>query len=97
MNGILFGYNKSVYIVHKTLMLLFFENNHITASRIKISTHEMTMNKRFNMTSLRFVLTTIKRCLLTFDQKSSRSYVRRDHFAGRESQGLAVPGKKLLV
>ena len=72
MNDLLFGYNKTVYI-HKTLILLFFENKHITASHIKNSTQEMNLNKIFNMTGLRFVLTAIKRYLLNFDLKSCRS------------------------
>ena len=42
---------KSVYI-YKNLVLLFENNQIITALRIMILTYEMTMNERFNMIGL---------------------------------------------
>ena len=40
---------------------------------------------------------TVKRSLLILDLKPFRSQVKGKHSLGREFQGLAVPGKKLLT
>ena len=41
--------SRKVFIFTKNLVLLFENNQIITASRIMILTYEMTMNKRLNM------------------------------------------------
>ena len=43
---------RKVSIFTKNLVLLFENNQMITASGIMILAHEMTMNERFNMISL---------------------------------------------
>ena len=51
MDRALFDPKKNLYI-HKRCSQFFENNQIITASRIKPSTHEMTKNERFNMTGV---------------------------------------------
>ena len=83
------------------LTLLFFLKLGFTPCNAKQPLQGMELQEKYNKKITGFRISpynepTVNRCLLTLDLMPFRSYVKEKHSIDKESQSLAVRGKKLL-
>ena len=96
-----FAYVMATFLIQRAMFFsnFFWDSLHATLNdHYKAWSYKKKQNKKIELYRKSLQKEpTVKRCPLTLDLNPFRSWVKGKHSIGREFQGLAVQGKKLLT